>query len=66
VFGVANWKAAARLDPAKISTFPQCAAAYIENYRAAWTNPNMPRDVAMPSRCSAITALVTLLCSNVL
>ena len=32
-------KAAARLDAAKLTTFSQCAAAYIENHRAAWTNP---------------------------
>jgi integrase len=32
-------KAAAGLDAAKMTTFSQCAAAYIENHRAAWTNP---------------------------
>ena len=31
-------QAAARLDAAKLITFSQCAAAYIENHRAAWTN----------------------------
>jgi integrase len=31
-------QAAARLDAAKMITFSQCAAAYIENHRAAWTN----------------------------
>jgi integrase len=32
-------KAAARLDAARTVTFFQCAAAYIENHRAAWSNP---------------------------
>jgi integrase len=32
-------KAAARLDAARAITFSQCAAAYIENHRASWTNP---------------------------
>jgi integrase len=31
-------QAAARLDAAKTITFSQCAAAYIENHRAAWKN----------------------------
>ena len=31
-------QAAARLDAAKMVTFSQCAAAYIENHRAAWRN----------------------------
>src|SRR5262249_57442155 len=31
-------QAAARLDAARMITFSQCAAAYIENHRAAWTN----------------------------
>jgi integrase len=31
-------QAAARLDATKMITFSQCAAAYIENHRAAWTN----------------------------
>jgi integrase len=30
--------AAARLDAGKMITFSQCAAAYIENHRAAWKN----------------------------
>jgi len=32
-------KATARLDAAKMITFAQCATAYIENHRSAWTNP---------------------------
>jgi integrase len=31
-------QAAARLDAAKMITFSQCAAAYIENHRASWRN----------------------------
>jgi integrase len=31
-------QAAARLDAAKMITFSQCAAAYIENHRSAWRN----------------------------
>jgi integrase len=31
-------KAAARLDAARTITFSQCAAAYIENHRASWSN----------------------------
>lgn len=32
-------KIAARLDAARATTFSQCAAAYIENHRASWSNP---------------------------
>jgi hypothetical protein len=32
-------KIAAQLDAAKATTFSQCAAAYIENHRASWSNP---------------------------
>jgi integrase len=31
-------KAAAQLDAARAITFSQCAAAYVENHRASWTN----------------------------
>jgi integrase len=31
-------KVAARIDAAKAMTFSQCAAAYIENHRASWSN----------------------------
>jgi integrase len=32
-------KAAAQLDAARTISFSQCAAAYIENHRASWSNP---------------------------
>jgi Arm DNA-binding domain len=32
---------AAQLDAAKATTFSQCAAAYIENHRASWSNGKM-------------------------
>ena len=32
-------KAVAQLDAARMITFSQCAAAYMENHRSAWTNP---------------------------
>jgi integrase len=32
-------KAAAQLEAARAITFSQCAAAYMENHRASWTNP---------------------------
>src|SRR5258708_27756992 len=31
-------QAAAKLDSAKVVSFSQCAAAYIENHRASWKN----------------------------